>query len=290
MATICARSPPSDVMAYSSPRPCTTAGSRRPISERFAIHSRLTEVLFDLHLDRGERLGRVRTNGLLEACRQQLRQHLDGGIRNRQQSAIAARERVARLAVDADANDLAILVDLDAIALEREQHQMVDFVAEPFHDPLQLDEIEHEPRFFVERALDRDPHAVVMTVQTLAPMARERDEVGGREDEIVLGDRNAVIAPRRHDASQSIGPMDQPPTMSAAKIAAAVRSAAVPGFARLRRSRSDSSIAAIRSRPSSDRTPPAASASAASCETRRASVSPPRRTMCVSGVSARIIR
>ena len=70
---------------------------------------------------------------------------------------------------------------------------MIDLVAEPLHDPFQLDEVEDEPALFVERTFDRHTRTVVVPVQTFAAMARKGDEVRRREYQVVLGDRNAEL-------------------------------------------------------------------------------------------------
>jgi hypothetical protein len=71
---------------------------------------------------------------------------------------------------------------------------VIDLVTQAAHDPLELDEVEHEPGLLVERALDRYAHTVVVAVQPFTAMPGERDEVRRGEDEIVLGDRDAELA------------------------------------------------------------------------------------------------
>jgi hypothetical protein len=82
---------------------------------------------------------------------------------------------------------------------------VIDLIAEALHDPLQLDEVENEPGLFVQAAFDGDAHAVVVPVEPLTPMAREGDEMGRREDQIVLGNRHAVFAASVHEVLQMTG-------------------------------------------------------------------------------------
>ncbi len=75
-----------------------------------------------------------------------------------------------------------------------------------------------------------------------------------------------------------------PPPSKTTKIAAAVRSAVVPGLPLLRASRSPRSMSSMARRPASDRTPPAASTWRARAVTSAARPAPLRRAMCVSGI------
>jgi hypothetical protein len=68
---------------------------------------------------------------------------------------------------------------------------MIDLVAQPLHDALQLDEVEDEPALLVQVAFDRDARAIVVAVQSFAAMPGERDEVRRGKDQIVFRHRNA---------------------------------------------------------------------------------------------------
>src|SRR5262249_42609429 len=67
-----------------------------------------------------------------------------------------------------------------------------------FRQLLQDAEIEDEMGLRIEATLDGDASAVVVAVQRLAAVAGERDEMGGREDEVVLRHRYAKLTARRH--------------------------------------------------------------------------------------------
>src|SRR5262249_17899472 len=65
---------------------------------------------------------------------------------------------------------------------------------------------------------DGDASAVIVAVQRLAAVAGERDEMGGREDEVVLRHRYAKLTARRHGpnflhrpAMSSLHPRSGPP-------------------------------------------------------------------------------
>ena len=84
--------------------------------------------------------------------------------------------------------------------LERQQDLVIDLVAQLLHEALEHHEVEDEPRVLVERALERDAHAIVVAVQPFASMPGERDEVRRREDQIVLRDGDAELTAMLHRA------------------------------------------------------------------------------------------
>jgi hypothetical protein len=73
---------------------------------------------------------------------------------------------------------------------------VIELVGEPLHEALQLDEVEHIVSLGIEPAFHHDPHAVVVTVQRLATVPGEGDEVGGGEDEVVLRHRDVEYGAR----------------------------------------------------------------------------------------------
>ena len=102
-------------------------------------------------------------------------------------------EYVPRLPFVRDGHGFAGFAKLNLWILERKQDLVIDLVAQAPHDFLEDREVEHEPAFLVERALDGDARAVVVPVQSLAPVAGERDEVRRREHQIVLRHRYAEL-------------------------------------------------------------------------------------------------
>src|SRR4029450_7656147 len=107
---------------------------------------------------------------------------------------------VTGFTVNRDRHRFAVFHDADTLVLERKQHEMVDLITEPLHDPFELDEIEDEPALLVERPFNRNPRAVIVAVQSFATMTREGDEVRRREDQIILGHRNAEVTASLHEA------------------------------------------------------------------------------------------
>src|SRR2546422_7503323 len=171
-----------------------TRGSRHGL----AVGRRLPEGLLDLDLD-GPNVHRARAGELpAHASREVLREHLHRRVGDGEQGAVDLRKDVLGLARDGDGQRVALLPHCDLGILRRQQHLVIDLVREPLHQALQLREVEHVVGLGVEAAFDHDAGAVVMAVQRLAAVARERDEVRGGEDEVVLRHRHLELAMRRH--------------------------------------------------------------------------------------------
>jgi hypothetical protein len=66
---------------------------------------------------------------------------------------------------------------------------VIELGGEATHDLLHRGEVDHEPALGFETAFDEQADAIVVAVEFFAAMPGERNEVGGREDQIFLGDR-----------------------------------------------------------------------------------------------------
>ena len=82
-------------------------------------------------------------------------------------------------------DDFTVFNHPDPSALERQQHQMIDFSAQAAHDALELEKIEHELVRRIELAVHGNARPVIVPVKPLATMAGVGDEMGGRKDEVV---------------------------------------------------------------------------------------------------------
>jgi hypothetical protein len=80
----------------------------------------------------------------MQAFRQQLRQHLDGGVGDTEQRTIRKWKYLPRLAIDRDPHYLSILGHVNARALERQQHQVIDLPTQQAHNAFQLEEVKDE--------------------------------------------------------------------------------------------------------------------------------------------------
>lgn len=101
------------------------------------------------------------------------------------------REDVTTL-VEVDLHLTPVVEDVDQRVMQREQHAMIETIANKAQDFLQRDEVE-DVVVVIQPALKRRGRAVVVAVQGLALIAFIRNEVTGAEDGVILCDSNAKI-------------------------------------------------------------------------------------------------
>ncbi len=122
-----------------------------------------------------------------------LREHFGRAVRDREQGAITARENVGRLAEVLHLQHAVLLPVRQLRVLGRKDHLVVDLMDELSNHAFQHAEIQDEHALGVHAALDRDADPVIVTVEGLALMPTEGDEMRGGEDQVVLAHFDAEL-------------------------------------------------------------------------------------------------
>ena len=129
-----------------------------------------------------------------------LRQHLDGGVGNRQQDAVPAREHVSLHPIPRHGHAIRVRRDHELGVLEREQDPVVQLACELPQHSLEHREVDYVPRLGLECAFHNGSGTVVVAVEGLTGLA-VGDEVAAGEDEVVLLDDDLVL---RHHSPRCV--------------------------------------------------------------------------------------
>ena len=78
--------------------------------------------------------------------------------------------------------------------LRREEHTVIESIDDLLEGISQRDEVDHIV-ILIQRAVQFDLDPVVMSMDPLADVAAERDEVPRTEDEVILGQSDPVTFP-----------------------------------------------------------------------------------------------